>query len=80
MLSIKEKDFTDIFIPHIMPKITDKQKEAIELAIENGYYGFPRKTDLEKLSKIMKISRVTFQEHLRKAESKLVPQIFGYSE
>jgi len=77
MLSIQEKDFTDIFIPQVMPKMTDKQKEAIRLAIKEGYYNFPRKTHLEKLSRFMKISRVTYQEHLRKAESKLLPEIFG---
>lgn len=80
LLSIKEKDITDIFIPHIMPKITEKQKEAIHLAIDNGYYEFPRKIDLDKLSKLMSVSRVTYQEHLRKAERKLIPEIFGYSK
>ena len=60
-------------------ELTEKQKQAIHEAIINGYYNYPRKIDLEKLSKIMKVSRVTFQEHLRKAESKLIPQIFGYS-
>jgi predicted DNA binding protein len=80
MLSIKEQDFTDLFIPHIMPKITEKQKLAIHLAIMSGYYEFPRKTDLSKLAKMMNVSRVTYQEHLRKAERKLIPQIFGYSK
>lgn len=77
VLSIKRKEFTDIFIPQIMPKMTDKQKESLRLAIKKGYYNFPKKTDLEKLSKLMGISRVTFQEHLRKAESKILPGIFG---
>lgn len=79
MLSVKETEFADIFIPQIMPKLTGKQKQAIHEAIIAGYYTFPRKTDLETLAKRMNISRVTFQEHLRKAESKLIPQIFGYS-
>ncbi len=79
ILSIKEEDFTDIFIPHIMPKVTEKQKEALRLAIKSGYYSFPRKMYLEQLAKTMKVSRITFQEHLRKAESKLLPGIFGES-
>lgn len=77
VLSIKETDFTDIFIPHIMPKMTDKQKDALRLALREGYYNYPRKVDLGTLSKITKISKVTFQEHLRKAESKILPGILG---
>ena len=77
VLSIKEEDFTDVFIPNVMPKMTEKQKEALRLAVKEGYYNYPRKTDLKKLSKITKVSRVTFQEHLKKAESKILPEIFG---
>ncbi len=32
-----------------------------------------RKTDLNKLSNVAKISKQTFQENLRKAENKLIP-------
>lgn len=77
VLSMKEGDFTDVFIPQVMPKMTEKQKQALRLAIKEGYYTYPRKTELKKLGKIMNISRVTFQEHLRKAESKVIPGIFG---
>ncbi len=77
VLSIKEEDFTDIFIPQVMPKMTEKQKEAIRLAIKEGYYDYPQKTDLVKLAGLLRISHVTFREHLRKAESKLLPGIFG---
>ncbi|MBI2665162.1 helix-turn-helix domain-containing protein [Candidatus Woesearchaeota archaeon] len=77
LLSIEEKDFTDVFLPQIMPQMTFKQKEALHLAINEGYYNFPKKTDLEQLAKLMHISIVTFREHLRKAESKILPKIFG---
>jgi predicted DNA binding protein len=71
--SIKETKLSDIFFPHIFPKISTKQKEVIELAIKNGYYEYPRKITLEKLAKIVKVKRQTFQENLRKAEKKLIP-------
>ena len=77
VLSIKQTDFTDIFIPHIMPKMTEKQKEALRVALEEGYYSYPRKANLGQLSKKMRVSRVTFQEHLRKAEGKILPGILG---
>lgn len=80
MLSIKQEKFPNLYIPTVMPKLTQKQKDAVTLAILHNYYSFPRKTDLEKLAKKMNISRVTFQEHLRKAESKLLPSLFGYTK
>lgn len=71
--SIQNIHLGDIFLPHIYPKLSPKQKEAIELAVKEGYYEYPRKIDLEKLAKITKVKRQTFQEHLRRAEKKLVP-------
>ncbi|TAL58378.1 MAG: hypothetical protein EPN86_00240 [Nanoarchaeota archaeon] len=62
-----------IYIPKILPKLSEKQKEAFQLAIENGYYRFPRKSSLLSLSKIMGVSIATYQEHLRKAEGKIMP-------
>lgn len=80
MLSIKREEFPNIYVPTVMPKLTKKQKDAVTLAILHGYYNFPRKIDLEKLAKKVGISRVTFQEHLRKAEHKLLPSLFGYTK
>lgn len=66
-------DLDDVHFPHIMPKLSPKQKRAFELAVENGYYNFPRKVGLKELAKIMGISLSTLQEHLRKAEEKVIP-------
>ena len=62
-----------IYFPKIMPKLSDKQREAYLLAVENKYYTFPRKVDLSVLAKEMGITVSTFQEHLRKAEEKIMP-------
>jgi predicted DNA binding protein len=62
------------------PELTDKQKTAIELAIKNGYYEYPRKIELKKLAKIMKVSYSTYQAHLRKAEKSLIPFFFEKSK
>ena len=80
LLSIKKEELPNLYVPTVMPKLTKKQKDAITLALSHDYYSFPRKTDLEKLAKIMSVSRVTFQEHLRKAETKLLPSLFGYTK
>jgi len=72
MVSSKIKD---IYFPKIMPLLSEKQKRAFELAVENGYYDFPRSIDLGGLAKIMSVSISTFQEHLRKAEGKIIPSL-----
>ena len=71
--SIKQTKVADFFIPQIHPKLSPKQKEAIELAVKEGYYNWPKKIDLEKLAQISKVKRQTYQENLRRAEKKLVP-------
>jgi len=65
----------DVFYARVMPRVTERQKRAFELAVENGYYHFPRKVDLAQLAKLMKVSISTYQEHLRKAEEKLMPSM-----
>jgi len=75
VLSIKEMKIKNLGILSILPPLTEKQKRAYLLAVENGYYDYPRKIKLEKLAKLMKISLSTYQEHLRKAEFRLLPFI-----
>lgn len=75
ILKIQQTKLTDVYYPHLMPKLTPNQKRAIELAFENGYYDFPKKTDMKRLAETMKISTPTFCEHLKKAEKKLMPDI-----
>lgn len=73
ILKIQKTKIADIFLPQIYPKLSAKQKEALELAVNEGYYKFPRKIHLEKLAEISKVKRQTFQENLRKAEQKIIP-------
>ncbi len=73
ILKLREEKARDIFYPRIMPKLSSKQKRAFDLAVEFGYYEFPQKIHLQDLAKYMKVSRMTYREHLRKAESKVLP-------
>ncbi|APW98619.1 DNA-binding protein [Halobiforma lacisalsi AJ5] len=52
--------------------ITAKQREAIELAVELGYYDRPRRTDLQELADRLEISRSAVSQRLNAAESKLL--------
>ncbi|MDP2926462.1 MAG: helix-turn-helix domain-containing protein [Nanoarchaeota archaeon] len=77
LLSIENKKMSSISITKLRPELTEKQRRAIELAIQHGYYKSPRKIDVQKLAKISGLSYSTFQVHLRKAEEKLIPYYVG---
>ena len=76
---IAKTKLDEVHFPKIMPKLTKRQKRAIEIAITKRYYSYSRKINLEDLAKEMKVGVSTFQEHLRKAENKIIP-LFSYSE
>ncbi len=69
----KQQKIENLMIYAMLPNLTDKQKEALMLAVEKEYYGYPRKVKLENLAKQMNVSLSTFQFHLAKAEAKLMP-------
>ena len=75
IMRLENSPLTDVYFPNVMPKLSKHQKTALELAYRNGYYSYPRQITLEQLAKIAKIGISTFQEHLRKAELKLLPVI-----
>ncbi|MFA6327862.1 MAG: helix-turn-helix domain-containing protein [Candidatus Micrarchaeia archaeon] len=57
------------------PSLTDKQKDALAVALMNGYYSWPRNAGLEDLARAAKVSRRSMQERLRRAEAKLFPHL-----
>ena len=73
LLYLKQEKISNLMIYSILPKLTDKQKKCLSLAIGHGYYGYPRKIKLKELAKQMKISLSTFQFHLARAEAKVIP-------
>jgi len=56
-------------------QLTKKQLAALSTAVEAGYYDSPRRTSTERLAVSFRISRTTFEEHLRKAESKVLRSV-----
>jgi hypothetical protein len=74
ILKFKNVKLNNVYFPAIAPNLSEKQKRAFELAVENGYYDIPKKIDLRGLAKILKISIATFQEHLKRAEAKIIPK------
>ncbi len=72
-LKFVEKKLDDVYVMNLLPKLSLKQEEAIKLAFKEGYYEYPKRTSLSDLAKLAKVSKVTFRENLRKAESKIMP-------
>ncbi|MFW9965154.1 MAG: helix-turn-helix domain-containing protein [Candidatus Sifarchaeia archaeon] len=56
------------------PGLTEKQLDAVKLAISNGYYEIPRRSEIRQLAKKLKIKRVAMQERLRRAERIIMQQ------
>lgn len=75
LLQLKNIKVSNIYFPPLAPDLTEKQKKAFELAVEEGYYDIPKRTELKKLAKIMEVSLATYQEHLKRAEAKIIPKI-----
>ncbi|RJT07186.1 helix-turn-helix domain-containing protein [Halococcus sp. IIIV-5B] len=62
------------------PALTPRQREVLELARNRGYYEWPRHVSARELAGELGISKTTFLEHLRIAESKLLSTAdHGYS-
>jgi len=62
----------------LSPELSKKQEEVLALALEEGYYEYPRKITLPELAGQLNKSYSTFQEHLSKAEGKLVSFFLRY--
>jgi hypothetical protein len=58
--------------------LTGKQIDALLTAYRNGYYQLPRKADVKRIAFKERVPRTTFQEHLKKAENKLVAALVPY--
>ena len=78
LLNLKNTPLQSVYFPKVMPQLTALQKKALEMAIKEGYYEAPKRTSLRKLAKQMGISLATYQKHLQKAESKVIPDILSY--
>ena len=62
----------------LLSGLTKKQVDALVSAYSGGYYRFPRRVDLKGLARRQRVPRTTLQEHLRKAQNKIMNQIMPY--
>ena len=59
-------------------QLTSKQTKALLSAVEEGYFEIPKRTTAEEIAKRNGQPRSTFEEHIRKAESKIMFAIAPY--
>jgi len=82
--SLKEVDLRTLdqasFIPLMDPlsAMTPMQASALATSMAMGYYQMPRRTSTGKIAASLKVPRTTFQEHRKKAESKLMAALTPY--
>ena len=59
--------------------LTDKQREVMVAAFQNGYYDYPKKISSERLCRKVSIAKPTLLQHMRKAEGRILKEIMtGY--
>ncbi|MFC3959517.1 helix-turn-helix domain-containing protein [Halovivax cerinus] len=61
----------------VVRRLTDRQREAVQRAIEVGYYDSPREATCADVADALGCATSTASAHLRKAESRLVHGLFG---
>ena len=61
----------------ILTVLTDRQREVLTAANQYGYYDYPRRVSSEKLADRVGISKPVMLQHLRKAEGRIMADIFA---
>jgi hypothetical protein len=61
----------------LLSSLTPAQYKCLELAVENGFFDIPKKTDARALAKKRGTSHSAFLTHIRKAEKKIFEELFG---
>ncbi|MHC1710138.1 MAG: helix-turn-helix domain-containing protein [Methanomassiliicoccales archaeon] len=59
----------------VLDVLTDKQREVMIAAFQNGYFDFPKKIGSKQLCQMVNISKPTLLQHMRKAEGRILKEI-----
>jgi hypothetical protein len=58
--------------------LTAKERDTLEVAVRNGYYGRPREISLADLAEQFGVTKQAISRRLNNAESKIIRQVFQY--
>lgn len=61
----------------VLSLLTGRQREVFETAVEMGYYEIPREVNQRDLAAELDLAPSTVDEHLRKAESRMLSAVLG---
>ncbi|RKD98320.1 helix-turn-helix domain-containing protein [Halopiger aswanensis] len=59
-----------------LDRLAPRQREAIETALEIGYYDAPRRATIEDVARDLECATATAAEHLQKGESAVIAALF----
>jgi predicted DNA binding protein len=59
----------------LLGELTKKQSHALMTAIARGYYEIPKRLSTDDIARSLDLPRTTYEEHLRKAESKVMKAV-----
>ncbi len=72
------RDSYTLSLSELFGDLTAKQLETFLRAVERGYFELPKEVSLETLAREASLGESTLQEHLSKAESRLVRALAPY--
>jgi DNA-binding CsgD family transcriptional regulator len=68
---------TDRLTEDLHAHLTERQADALELAVHGGYFESPKQLNGEELADRMGISSSAFYDHLRTGQRKILEVVFG---
>lgn len=69
---------SSVWVNSLFADLTGKQMDAILKAHRYGYYASPREVTTESIARSLGVSRSTYEEHLRKAENRIMASLIPY--
>ncbi len=69
---------SSIWVNSLFGDLTEKQMDALLKAHRYGYYNSPREITTESIARGIGLSRSTYEEHLRKAENRIMGNLIPY--
>ena len=71
---------SSVWVNSLFAELTEKQMSAVLKAHRYGYYTSPRQITTESIAKGSGLSRSTYEEHLRKAENRIMGALIPYMQ
>lgn len=59
----------------VLAQLTDRQREVLEVAVDEGYYAMPRRATHDEVAEEVGCAPSTASEHLRKLETKIMEEL-----